>query len=95
MGEGIRVTQPPHNITCRELVELVTDYLEGALDRRDRRRFERHIAGCDGCVAYLDQMRQTVAACGHLDEQSLDPAAREELLSVFRNWRRERVSAER
>jgi anti-sigma factor RsiW len=86
------VRQTTDNITCRELVELVTEYFAGALDRVDHRRFEAHIAGCEGCSAYVDQMRQTVAAFGHLDEQSLDPAAREELMSVFRNWRRERVS---
>lgn len=89
------MTQPPGDITCRELVELVTEYFEGALDRRDRRRFEKHIAACVNCAAYVDQMRQTVAAVGHLDERSLDPAAREELMGVFRNWRRERVSADR
>ncbi len=88
------MTQPPHDITCRELVELVTEYLEGVLDRTDRRRFEKHIASCENCAAYVDQMRQTVAAFGNLDEQSLDPAAREELMGVFRNWRRERVSSD-
>jgi anti-sigma factor RsiW len=94
IAEGVRVTQPPHDITCRELVELVTEYFEGALDRRDRRRFEKHIAGCVNCAAYVDQMRQTVAAVGHLDERSLDQAARDELMGVFRNWRRDRVSAD-
>jgi len=88
------VTQLPGDITCRELVELVTEYFEGALDRADRRRFEKHIAACVNCAAYVDQMRQTVTAVGHLDEQSLDPAAREELMGVFRNWRRERISAD-
>jgi anti-sigma factor RsiW len=92
--EGLRVAHRADNITCRELVELVTEYLAGTLDRVDRRRFDAHIAECDGCAAYVDQMRQTVEAFGHLDEQSLDPHAREELMGVFRNWRRERVSAD-
>src|SRR5271155_5273242 len=86
-AEGVRVTQPPGDITCRELVELVPEHFEGALDRGDRRRFEKHIASCVNCAAYVDQMRQTVTAVGHLDEQSLDPAARDELMGAFRNWR--------
>ena len=75
-------------------MELVTEYFEGALDRADRRRFEKHIASCVNCTAYVDQMRQTVATFGHLDEHSLDPAAREELMGVFRDWRHERIPAD-
>jgi anti-sigma factor RsiW len=76
-------------MSCRELVGLVTDYLEGALSRSDRRRFERHIAGCEHCTAYLEQMRVTIAATGRLTEEALDPAAREALLEAFRGWQRE------
>jgi anti-sigma factor RsiW len=79
-------------MTCRELVELVTDYLEGALSDRDRERFEGHIAVCEHCTAYLDQMRVTIVATGRLTEESLDPAMRDELLSAFRGWKRERIS---
>jgi anti-sigma factor RsiW len=74
-------------LTCREVVELVTDYLEGALSWRERRRVERHLAGCDGCTAYVEQMRTTLAALGTVPEESLDPAAREALLHAFRDWR--------
>jgi len=74
-------------LTCRELVELVTDYLEGALPRRERRRFERHIARCDGCTTYLEQMRVTIAMLGELTEDAVDPQAREELLAAFRDWK--------
>jgi anti-sigma factor RsiW len=74
-------------LTCREVVELVTNYLEGALSRRDRRRFEAHIAACDGCTAYLEQMRLTVEALGRVPETSISPAAREELTRAFRGWR--------
>jgi anti-sigma factor RsiW len=74
-------------LTCRELVELVTDYLEGALSRRDRRRFERHIAGCDGCTSYVEQMRVTKRLLGHLSEESLPPVARDALLHAFRDWK--------
>ena len=74
-------------LTCSELVELVTDYLEGALPREDRKRFERHIAGCDGCTEYVEQMRTAVRVLGKLSEEALPPAAREELLRVFRDWK--------
>ena len=73
-------------IPCREMVELVTDYLEGALSWRERRRFERHIAGCDGCRAYLEQMRQTLRVLGRLDEETISPEARDALLRAFRDW---------
>ena len=73
-------------LTCRELVELVTDYLEGALPRRERRRFERHIARCDGCTAYLEQLRVTIAMLGTLTEDDVPAPARDELLAAFRDW---------
>jgi anti-sigma factor RsiW len=75
-------------LTCREVVELATSYLEGAMSRRDRRRFEAHIAGCDGCTAYLEQMRLTIDALGRVPESSISPAAREELTRAFRDWSR-------
>ena len=74
-------------LSCREMVELVTDYVEGGLSRRDRRRFEAHIAACDGCTHYLEEMRQTIRLTGHLQPESLAPAARDELLRAFRDWR--------
>lgn len=73
-------------LTCRELAELVTDYLEDALPARERARFERHLAGCAGCQAYLKQMRETIRVLGHLGEDALDPAARDALLEAFRDW---------
>jgi anti-sigma factor RsiW len=75
------------NLSCRELVELVTDYLEDTLDRRTRSRFERHISGCPHCTAYLDQIRETVRLTGMLREDQLEPRAREELLTAFRTWK--------
>jgi len=74
-------------LSCRELVELVTDYLEDALSSADRVRFEAHIRGCDACTMYLDQMRATIAALGHLPPESLSPEAERELLGAFRDWR--------
>jgi len=76
-------------IPCQEMVELVTDYLEGALSWRERRRFERHIAGCDGCRTYLEQMRQTLRVLGRLDEETISPEARDALLHAFRDWNAE------
>jgi anti-sigma factor RsiW len=75
-------------ITCRELVDLVTDYLEGRLPQWDRFQFERHIAGCDGCTRYLEQMRATIRLTGTLREEDVPPAAREALLTAFRDWPR-------
>jgi anti-sigma factor RsiW len=75
------------DLSCRELVELVTDYLEGGLDRRTRARFERHIGGCDHCTAYLEQMHETIRLTGTLREEQLEPRVREEMLTVFRTWK--------
>jgi anti-sigma factor RsiW len=77
-------------LTCRELVELVTDYLEDALPDHERMRFEDHLTGCTGCRRYLDQMRLTVRAAGHLREDDLSPAARDDLLTAFRTWKQTR-----
>ncbi len=77
-------------MSCRELVQLVTDYLEGALSDKDRRRFEAHLELCDGCATYLEQIRETVAVSGELREESLEPDARDALLDTFRAWRSER-----
>ena len=72
---------------CQELVELVTDYLEDRLSPVDRIRFEAHIAECEYCATYLEQMRQTIRTLGRLTEDSLSDDAREELLEAFRSWR--------
>jgi len=75
-------------LTCRELVELVTDYLEDRLPLPERTRFELHVCTCTGCRIYLAQMRAVVRASGRLAEEDLPPAAREDLLVAFREWRR-------
>jgi predicted anti-sigma-YlaC factor YlaD len=79
---------PTTELTCREMVELMSDYLEGALADRDRALFEQHLVLCDGCTAYLDQMRRTVALVGRLRRNALDPAFRGRLLETFRTWKR-------
>ena len=75
-------------LTCREIVELVTDYLEGTLPRRQRRAFEAHLAGCDGCTQYVEQMRETIRLTGRITEESLDPEQREQILEAFRDFPR-------
>lgn len=74
-------------ITCREFVELATDYLEERLPDAGRERFEDHLALCPGCQAYMEQMRATLRALGRIPEESLSAAAREELLHAFRDWK--------
>jgi anti-sigma factor RsiW len=69
------------------LVELVTDYLEGRLSRRDRKRFDAHIGVCDGCTAYLAQMRRTIVLTGRLTEEQIPEPAKAKLLEVFREWK--------
>ena len=75
-------------LTCKELVELVTDYLEGALTPRDRRHFEEHLVVCDGCTSYLDSIRLTIRITGRLIEGELSPELERELVAAFRGWKR-------
>lgn len=76
-----------HGLVCREVVELVTDYLEGRLDGALRERFEEHLDACPDCAVYLQQMRTVIRALGRVHPGDLDPAAREGLMSAFRSWR--------
>lgn len=73
-------------LACRDIVELVTAYLEDALNARDRERFEEHLVFCDGCGAYLEQMRTTITATGRLDD-ALPPELETRLLEAFWGWR--------
>jgi anti-sigma factor RsiW len=79
----------PKDIACRQAVELVTDYLEGALSRRDRRRFEAHLRGCGNCAAYLEQIRTTIAVTGTIGADDLTPEAQADLVELYRRWRSE------
>lgn len=76
------------DLTCRELVEIVTEYLEGTLPGGERERFDAHLLDCLGCTTYLDQMRETIRLTGRLGEDDLAPTARDELLAAFRDWKR-------
>jgi len=75
-------------LSCQELVELVTDYLEEALDVATRAAFDRHIAGCPDCTRYLRQLELIVVATGRLTPSDLSPEAEEALLQAFHGWTR-------
>jgi anti-sigma factor RsiW len=75
-------------MTCQELVELVTEYLDGALAPTERDRFEEHLAECEGCRRHLAQMRETIRIAGSLPPERLSDGARADLLQAFRGWRR-------
>jgi len=77
----------PH-VTCQEVVELVTDYLERALPPHEAALFEQHVNFCDGCDWYVDQMRSTVEAVGRIREADVPPDTRDKLLVAFRDWKR-------
>lgn len=81
------MTNAVPDLTCRELVELVTDYLEARLSIEDRTRFELHLAYCAWCRTYLRQMQQVLETAGELTEESIAPEARDELLAAFRRWK--------
>jgi anti-sigma factor RsiW len=74
-------------LSCQELVELVSDYLDGNLDRRTRRRVRKHLDACDGCTEYVAQMRQTLDVLGTVPAETLSPQAQQALLEAFRTWR--------
>jgi predicted anti-sigma-YlaC factor YlaD len=82
--------EAPAEMTCQELVELVTDYLEGKLPASRQALFEEHLAECSGCSIYLDQIRQTAMLVGRLTEEAIPQEARDALLDIFRDWKRER-----
>jgi anti-sigma factor RsiW len=73
-------------LACRDIVELVTAYLEHELDPNDRERFEEHLVFCDGCGAYLEQMRATIAATGRIQRVALPAELEQRLLEAFRGW---------
>jgi anti-sigma factor RsiW len=75
-------------MTCRQVVELMTEYLEGNLPAGDRTRFEEHIAGCDGCRAYLAQLQTTREMVGRIANEPMPASVERELIEAFRNWRR-------
>jgi anti-sigma factor RsiW len=79
-----------HDITCRQAVALMTDYLDGALSQDDADLVEAHLGECDGCAEHLRQIRITVAVTGRIRADDLDPRAREDLMDLYRRWQRDR-----
>jgi len=75
------------SMTCRELVQLVTDYLDDALSGQDRARFESHLRGCQSCLAHLAQLRRTLGVLGTLREDDVPLEAQTALLAAFRRWK--------
>jgi anti-sigma factor RsiW len=73
-------------LSCQQLVELVTAYLERTLPAEDHARFEEHIARCDGCGVYVEQMRTTIRLAGKLTPEAVPLEAERALLSAFRSW---------
>jgi anti-sigma factor RsiW len=77
------------HVSCQEVVELVSDYLEGGLPADEAALFEQHINFCEGCVWYVDQLRATVETLGGIREEDLPAPTRERLMTAFRDWRRQ------
>jgi anti-sigma factor RsiW len=83
----MRIFRRRSALVCRQAVALVTAYLDGALSRSDRERFEAHLAGCPHCSAYLEQIRTTIALTGRAEPDILDRHAQDELVALYRSWR--------
>jgi predicted anti-sigma-YlaC factor YlaD len=75
------------DLVCQQAVEMVTDYLEGALRRRDRRRLESHLRACPNCSAYLEQIKATIRLTGSVEPDDLSPEALDEMVQLYRRWR--------
>lgn len=75
------------HLSCQEVVELVTEYLDGALSVADASLFEQHLNFCDGCIWYVDQIKTTVDAVGEVREEDISPEAKDRLLTAFRDWK--------
>jgi anti-sigma factor RsiW len=77
------------DLVCRQAVELVTAYLDGALSRRERRRLETHLRACPNCTAYLEQIKMTIRLTGTIEPEDLPAEARADLTELYRRWRTE------
>ena len=76
-----------HGLTCQEVIELLSSYVEGGLTADDRRRVDEHLALCDGCTTYLEQMRETIRLSGMVTEEQVPEDEKAALLAAFRDWR--------
>jgi anti-sigma factor (TIGR02949 family) len=82
------MSDPHQHVTCSEVVELVTEYLERSLPADDATLVEQHLNFCEGCVSYVDQIRTTVATVGRIEPEDVPPDVRDRLLTAFRDWKR-------
>lgn len=85
----LRKLSRPSELVCQQAVELVTDHLEGALRPQDRRRFERHLAGCPNCTEYLAQIRATIKITGRITPDDLSPQMRADFIDLYRRWQQD------
>ncbi len=82
----MKLLRADNELVCQQIVELITDYLEGTLSRSRRRRFDAHLDGCEHCSEYLEQMRATIRLSGRLRTEDLTPAMREEFTAFYRRF---------
>jgi anti-sigma factor RsiW len=86
---GMRWFRHPAAVPCQQVVEMVTDYVEGMMPAADRRRLDHHLAGCTYCTEYLAQIRETIRLAGRVTPEDLTPQMRTELTDLYRRWRTE------
>jgi len=86
-SKGTWMAESHEHLSCQEVVELVTEYLDGALTAERASLFEQHLNFCDGCVWYVDQIKMTVDAVGEVREEDVPPEARDRLMTAFRAWK--------
>jgi anti-sigma factor RsiW len=85
--------RPRHSLVCLQAVEVVTDYLEGALSQTQRRRFEEHLKRCPDCPEYLAQMRAVITLAGSITPDDMTPRMRGEFIGLYRRWRADEAPA--
>ena len=86
---GLLRFRTPAGVPCQQVVEMVTDYVEGVMPAAERRRLEHHLTGCAHCTEYLAQIHETIRLAGRLTPEDLTPAMRTELTDLYRRWRTE------
>ena len=76
-----------NELSCQEMIEVVTNYLDGAMPSDERQRFEHHLSYCAGCGTYVDQMRETISGLAELPQEKLSPQLQADLIEAFRDWK--------
>ena len=84
----MRWRRKPKPLACKEVVELGSEFIEGTLPEDLRRRMEHHLSGCDPCVEYVGQIRATITLTAEIDPEPIDPAARQRLIDLYRDWQK-------